>query len=80
MSEALERLTRERITVLIAHDLRTAEQADLILYLEKGRIVERGTHAELMRLGGRYAAMYNLQSLSQSDDVAEKGTIYALAC
>jgi len=81
VSEALERLTRERITFLIAHDLRTAEQADLILYLEKGRIVERGAHAELMRCGGRYAAMYNLQSLSQSDDVADdEEVIYALAC
>jgi ATP-binding cassette subfamily B protein len=80
VSEALERLTRERITFLIAHDLRTAQQADLILYLEKGRIVERGAHAELMRCGGRYGAMYNLQSLLQSDDVAEEEVIYALTC
>jgi ATP-binding cassette subfamily B protein len=64
VSEALERLTEGRTTFLIAHNLRTVEQADLILYLERGRIVERGTHAELMRANGRYAAMYALQASS----------------
>ena len=60
---ALDRLMRDCTVFLIAHDLRTAENADRILYLDGGRVLERGTHEQLMRLGGHYAAMYTLQSL-----------------
>src|SRR5256712_3320246 len=63
--EALQRLYHSRTTFLITHDLPDAIHADLILYLENGRIVERGTHAELMQANGRYAAMYGLQSSSR---------------
>ncbi|MEE9129372.1 MAG: ABC transporter ATP-binding protein [Phycisphaerales bacterium] len=59
--EALRELSKDRISFIIAHDLSTVEEADLILYLEHGRVVEQGTHARLMRRGGRYAAMYALQ-------------------
>jgi len=55
--EALERLYQARTTFLITHDLRQAASADLVLYLEGGKIVERGTPAELLRLNGRFAAM-----------------------
>jgi ATP-binding cassette subfamily B protein len=72
VQEALERLTWGRTTFLIAHDLRSTERADLILYLDRGRIVESGTHRELMRKRGRYAAMYNLQSLSWREDDTEQ--------
>ena len=74
VGEALDRLACGRTTFLIAHDLATIEDADLILFLEDGRIVERGRHEELMRLGGRYAGMYELQSarrrLRESEAVA----------
>jgi ATP-binding cassette subfamily B protein len=60
--EALENLYRDRTTFFISHDLRHAAGADVILYLEGGRIVERGTHGDLLRLGGRYAALCRLQS------------------
>src|SRR5262249_49945977 len=59
--EALERLNHARTTFLITHDQAQAAGADLILYLENGQIVEQGTHAELMRAGGRYVATWNRQ-------------------
>ncbi len=62
VSEALERLTKGCTTFLITHNLQGAVSADQILYLEQGRILEQGTHAELMRLGQRYAALYQIQS------------------
>jgi ATP-binding cassette subfamily B protein len=59
---ALERLTEGRTTLLISHNLRAAKQADMIIYFERGRILERGTHQELMALGGEYTTTYVLQS------------------
>ncbi|MGK7936828.1 MAG: ABC transporter ATP-binding protein [Xenococcaceae cyanobacterium] len=64
VTEALERLTQESTTFLITHDLRTATTADQILYIEKGEILERGTHQELLGLGGRYENLYRLQAVS----------------
>jgi ATP-binding cassette subfamily B protein len=59
--EALERLAAGRTTFLVTHDLSLAARADEIFYLEGGRILERGSHADLMRAGGRYAALHRLQ-------------------
>ena len=59
---ALERLTAGRTAFLIVHDLELAARADFILYLERGRLVERGTHSALMQLNQRYAALYRLQA------------------
>ena len=61
VTEALDRLTEGRTTFLISHNLRAAQNADVILYLQDGEIVERGTHAQLMALNGYYAAMYQSQ-------------------
>jgi len=58
---ALAQLVRNRTTFVIAHRLSTVEQADRIVVLDAGQVVESGTHAELLALGGRYAQLYKLQ-------------------
>ena len=57
VQDALDRLSEGRTTLVIAHRLSTIRDADQILVLDGGRIVERGTHGELVELGGRYAAL-----------------------
>ncbi|HEX2295038.1 MAG TPA: ABC transporter ATP-binding protein [Actinomycetota bacterium] len=61
VQEALAPLMRGRTTLAIAHRLSTILAADTILYLDRGRIVERGSHAELLAKGGAYAALYHEQ-------------------
>ncbi len=58
---AMRRYAADRITIVVAHRLSSLMNADRILFLEAGRIVESGTHAELLALGGRYKALYDLQ-------------------
>jgi ABC-type multidrug transport system fused ATPase/permease subunit len=60
--DTIRRLGRGRAVVLVTHRMVTTRDADHIAVLHKGRIVEYGTHAELMARDGRYAAMYNLQA------------------
>jgi subfamily B ATP-binding cassette protein MsbA len=63
VQDALERLMREKTTLLIAHRLSTIQNADLILVLRNGEIIERGTHTELLALQGEYASFHRLQDL-----------------
>jgi ATP-binding cassette subfamily B protein len=58
---AMRRFAKERVTLVISHRLSSLMDADQILFIEDGRIVERGTHAELLARGGRYRALYDLQ-------------------
>jgi subfamily B ATP-binding cassette protein MsbA len=62
---ALDTLMAGRTTVVIAHRLSTIERADRIVVLEHGRIVEQGTHAQLLAAGGMYANLYRLQFAEQ---------------
>jgi ATP-binding cassette subfamily B protein len=60
--EHFRRLARDRITILISHRFSTVRMADQIVVLNRGHIVERGSHEELMRLNGRYAHLFTLQA------------------
>src|SRR5690606_11186119 len=60
--ERFRQLARERITILISHRCSTVRMADQIAVLDRGRIVEQGSHDELIRLDGRYAHLFNLQA------------------
>ncbi|WP_258124005.1 ABC transporter ATP-binding protein [Mesorhizobium onobrychidis] len=64
---AMKRFAKDRVTLIISHRLSSLMHADQILFVEGGRIVERGTHEELLALGGRYRALYDLQ-LRPDDD------------
>jgi subfamily B ATP-binding cassette protein MsbA len=55
---------KDRTTVVVAHRLSTIKNADQIAYVEEGRVVELGTHAQLIEKGGKYAALVNLGDLN----------------
>lgn len=61
VQRALENLMRNRTTIVIAHRLSTIKNADRIIVLKEGCLVEEGTHRELLALGGEYSALYQLQ-------------------
>ena len=63
VQEALEKLMQNRTTIAIAHRLSTIRNADEIIVLDEGRIVERGRHEELLALGGYYRKLYDMQAL-----------------
>ena len=61
IQEALERLMKKRTSLVIAHRLSTVKAADLIVVIDRGRLVEQGTHEELLEFGGLYAILYQTQ-------------------
>lgn len=67
--DALERMRQGRTTLIIAHRLSTARQADRVMVIDDGRIVECGTHDELIALGGKYANLFRIQFLESHREV-----------
>jgi subfamily B ATP-binding cassette protein MsbA len=61
IQDALNLLMKDRTTLVIAHRLSTVEKADRIIVLDSGRLVESGTHEQLLDMGGQYAALYKMQ-------------------
>lgn len=69
VQSAIEELSRERTTLVIAHRLSTVQKADQIAVLDQGYVVEVGTHEELLRKGGYYARLYQMQFAEQPEGV-----------
>ena len=62
---ALDAAARGRTTIAVAHRLSTIQRADMIYVFDQGRVVEHGTHNELLKMGGKYFELVNLQSLEK---------------
>ncbi|KAK5056655.1 hypothetical protein LTR84_012187 [Exophiala bonariae] len=81
IQEALKNLTAGRTTIVIAHRLSTVTSADQILVVDKGNIVERGSHKELLLLGGRYVGLWEKQTMvsprseTVTDEETEEGNL-----
>lgn len=69
----LRNIARKRTTLIVAHRLSTVVDADEIIVLDQGRIVERGRHADLVRADGLYAVMWNRQAAEREDMPVEPG-------
>ncbi|MCY2961909.1 MAG: ABC transporter ATP-binding protein [Planctomycetota bacterium] len=78
IQDGLQTLRQSRTTFVIAHRLSTIRTADQILVLEKGRIVERGTHAELLKLGGRYKELHDRQHSLESERFVNPGESFGV--
>jgi ATP-binding cassette, subfamily B, bacterial MsbA len=72
VQQAIERLSSDRTSIVIAHRLSTVQKADQIVVLEKGKIIEIGTHIELLKKGGRYTHLYSLQFSKDSQELLLK--------
>ena len=78
VQQAIEMLSRDRTTLVIAHRLSTIQNADCIAVMDKGKVVELGTHNELLAQGGYYANLYQVQFSTESQDAIEKARLETL--
>lgn len=71
VQQALANLTKDRTSIVIAHRLSTIRRADLIVVMDKGKIIETGTHTELLEKSGKYKRLYELQFAEEDRDQRE---------
>jgi subfamily B ATP-binding cassette protein MsbA len=74
IQRALDRVMQNRTTLVIAHRLSTIEKADIIMVMEQGRIVERGSHAELLTRNGHYASLHAMQFNEDGEEIRMEST------
>lgn len=70
VQRAIANLIQNRTTIVIAHRLSTVRRADLIVVMERGQIIEQGTHAELLARGGQYQRLYELQFADEEEELS----------
>jgi subfamily B ATP-binding cassette protein MsbA len=73
VQKALANLMRDKTSIVIAHRLSTVRRADLIVVMEKGKIIQTGTHYELLEKGGVYRKLYELQFAEE--EILEKNKL-----
>ena len=71
VQSAISNLVRNRTTIVIAHRLSTVRRANMIVVMEAGRIIETGTHAELLARGGQYKKLYELQFADEEEEITQ---------
>jgi subfamily B ATP-binding cassette protein MsbA len=71
VQRAIGNLVRDRTTIVIAHRLSTVRRANMIVVMEAGRIIETGTHADLLQQGGQYRKLYELQFADEEEELVE---------
>jgi ATP-binding cassette subfamily B protein len=72
IQKALERVFRNRTSIIIAHRLSTVRNSDMIVVLQEGGIAEKGSHDELIEMDGLYKQLYEMQFKYESEEVEEK--------
>jgi len=72
IKQALEKVLRDRTSIVIAHRLSTVRNADLIVVLDEGRIVGMGSHNDLIRRGGLYSKLYEMQFRYEEPEATEE--------
>ena len=70
IQQATDKITEGRSSIIIAHRLATVKKADKIIVMDAGKIVETGTHKELLKAGGYYSKLYEAQFLAEEENVA----------
>ncbi|HEV2904646.1 MAG TPA: ABC transporter ATP-binding protein, partial [Pyrinomonadaceae bacterium] len=68
VQRAIANLVRDRTTIVIAHRLSTVRRADNIVVMEAGRIIEQGTHKDLLARGGQYQRLYEMQFADEEQE------------
>lgn len=71
VQKALDKASKDRTTIIIAHKLKTIQAADNIVVMKQGRIIEQGKHVELIARGGAYSSLVRAQDLSLNDDTSD---------